>query len=407
VPSPRPTANRRILIFIYSLALLQGLTIMLMPPLFRRVGAAFGVGMARQGQLQSAFYFGALIVGLGGGILFDRLGAKRAAVGAILLIGIGACVMGTAPSHPVVIAGCVLFGMGNGWLSVVFAAPVALRFNERRQKIFTWAMLFLAVGGMIGPYLLSFVLERAPSWRSVLLGLGGLLLAGGVLFAAVRTPVLDTIRRSSERREGSYFAVLRRGRLGRSPQLFLLHGVSGGILVAWVGRLYPDRLSISDERAALLLSVNAAGFFIGRLILGIWLAGKLPDRVLLGICAGGGAIAYVLVVVGYSYTLALVVMCGFGMLMSGDAPSIHSFVARQFASSAALAFAAVQTMGALGSSAGPWFTGWLGETYGLHRAIWFGPLFLSSLCVMSFGWELVDRLREGRAPAATAIAERP
>jgi MFS family permease len=363
--------------------------------------------MARQGQLQSAFYFGTMVVGLAGGILFDRLGAKRAAVGAIFLIGTGACVMGAAQSHPVVIAGCALFGMGNGWMSVVFSAPVALRFNERRQKIFTWAMLFLAVGGTIGPYLLSFVLQRAPSWRPVLMGLGGLLLTGGVVFAAVRTPVLDAIRRSSERREGSYFAVLRRGRLWLSTLLFLLHGVSGGILVAWVGRLYQDRLSISDERAALLLSVNAAGFFMGRLILGIWLAGKLPDRVLLGICAGGGTIAYVLVILGHSYVLALAVMCCFGMLMSGDAPSIHSFVARQFASSAALAFSAVQTMGALGSSAGPWFTGWLGETYGLHRAIWFGPLFLCSLCVMSFGWEIADRLRERRVPTAKAIAERP
>jgi MFS family permease len=394
--------DRRVLLFIYSLALLQGLTIMLMPPLFRRVGSAFGVGMARQGQLQSAFYLGTLLVGIAGGVLFDRLGAKRAAAGAILLIGLGACVMGAAPSHWVVIAGAVLFGMGNGWLSVVFSAPVAIRFNDRRQKIFTWAMLFLAVGGTIGPYLLSFILQHAPSWRAVLLALGGLLAGGAVLFYAVPTPVLDTIRRRTEEHEGSYLAVLRRGRLWLATFLFLLHGVSGGILVAWVGRLYQDRLSIGDEQAALLLSVNAAGFFVGRLVLGIWLAGKLPDRVLLGICAAGGTVAYVLVIAGHSYLVALVVMCCFGMMMSGDAPSIYSLVARQFATSAGLAFALVQTMGAAGSSAGPWLTGWLGEIYGLQRAIWFGPLFLFSLAIMSLGWETIDRLGERRATAAQA-----
>jgi hypothetical protein len=51
---------------------------------------------------------------------------------------------------------------------------------------------------------------------------------------------------------------------------------------------------------------------------------------------------------------------------------------------------------------GPWLTGWLGEQYGLERAIWFGPAFLSALAVASFAWELVDRVQRRRAVLAAA-----
>jgi MFS family permease len=385
--------DRRLLLFIYSLALLQGLTIMLMPSLFRSVGKAFHVGMAQQGELQSAFYFGGLVIGIAGGVLFERLGTKATSVVSILLISVGSLTIGLAPGHRIVITGGILFGMGNGWLSVVFSAAVADRFNARRQKVFTWAMLFLAVGGSIGPYLFSFLLKHSPSWRTPLLGLGGLLAAMGLILGMLRTPTLDAIRARNEPREGSYLKVLRSGRLWLTTALFLLHGFAGGILVSWVGRFYQDRLSITDSQAALLLSINAAGFFIGRLILGTWLAGKLPDRVLLGICASTGTVAFVLVDLGNSYMLALILMAAFGVVMSGDAPSIYSLVARHFAADSGVAFALVQAMGAVGSTTGPWLIGWLGESYGLRKAIWFGPLFLLALALMTLSWEFVERRR--------------
>jgi MFS family permease len=383
--------DRRLLLFIYSLALLQGLTIMLMPSLFRSVGKTFHVGMAQQGELQSAFYFGVLAIGLAGGVLFERLGTKATSVASILLISVGSLTIGLAPEHWILIAGGVLFGMGNGCLSVVFRAAVADRFNMRRQKVFTWAMLFLAVGGSIGPYMFSFLLKQSPSWRIPLVGLGALLAGVALTLRLLRTPALDAIHAKNEPREGSYLAVLRSGRLWLTTVLFLLHGFAGSILVAWVGRLYQDRLSITDGQAALLLSVNAAGFFIGRLILGTWLAGKLPDRTLLGICASAGTVAFVLVDLGGNYILTLILMAGFGVVMSGDAPSIYSLVGRHFARDSGVAFALVQAMGAVGSTTGPWLIGWLGEHYGLRTAVWFGPFFLLALAIMTLTWEFVER----------------
>jgi fucose permease len=393
--------SNRILAFIYSLAFVQGLTIMLMPPLFRSIGTAFAVGMAMQGQLQSAFYFGVLITGLIGGVLFERFGAKWAASAAILLVGVGALVIGTSTSHLIAIVGALFFGMGNGWMTVVFGAAVAHRFDEKRQKIFTWAMLWLATGGIIGPYLLSYLLRLFP-WRLVLVSLGLLLSAAALVLYVVRTPVIAAIRGQNQDKQYGSLAVLREGRLWLTTALFLLHGVSGATLVAWVGRLYQEKLSIDDERAALLLSVNAGGFFVGRLILGTWLAGKLPDRVLLGLCAASGTLTYGAIILGESYAVALIAMICFGIAMSGDAPSIYSLVAKQFAISAGVAFAAVQAMGAVGSTMGPWLTGWLGEHYGLDRAIWFGPVFLSALAVAAFAWETVHRIQRRRAVAVAA-----
>ena len=103
-----------------------------------------------------------------------------------------------------------------------------------------------------------------------------------------------------------------------------------------------------------------------------------------------------LVNLGHNYVFALVVMALFGATMSGDAPSIYSLVARQFSSSAGVAFGLVQAMGAVGSTAGPWMIGALGEHYGLTRAIWFGPVFLFFLSAISFSWEFIDRAHARR-----------
>jgi MFS family permease len=128
--------------------------------------------------------------------------------------------------------------------------------------------------------------------------------------------------------------------------------------------------------------------------------------VLLGVCAGGGLLPYVLVIVVHNYLLGLVVMGWFGVMMSGDAPSIYSLVAKQFASQAGVAFALVQAFGAIGATAGPWLTGWLGEQYGLQRAIWFGPGFLFTLAAATLTWEFVDRARGRLARFTPAEAGR-
>src|SRR5690242_21131566 len=99
--------ERRLLLFIYSLALLQGLTIMLMPPLFHSIGKTFHVGMSGEGVLQSAFYFGTLVVGIVGGVLFEQLGTKITTAVSIVLISAGSLVIGMAWTHGLVIAGGV------------------------------------------------------------------------------------------------------------------------------------------------------------------------------------------------------------------------------------------------------------------------------------------------------------
>jgi len=368
-----------------------------MPPLFRSVGQTFKVGLAGQGELQSAFYFGTLMVGIVGGVLLERFGTKIVTGIAILLLSMGISLMGLAPTHDVVIAGGTLIGMGNGWMAVIYSAAVARRFEEQRQKIFTWAMLFLAAGGTLGPYAVSLFIVRSTTWRTPLVTFGALLAVGGVIFSLMHMPVLDILETNQKRHQRSQTTILRKARLWWTTTLTLLHGFAASILVAWVGRLYQERLSVSDERAALLLSVNAGGFFAGRLLLATFFAGKLPDRVLLGLCAGAGTVTYVMVNLNHNYVLAIALMFFFGTIMSGDAPSIYSFAAKQFSADAEVAFAVLQGVGAVGATVGPWMIGELGEHFGLDKAIWVGPAFLFSLSAISFSWEITDRAQARRA----------
>jgi MFS family permease len=97
-----------------------------MPILFRSIGEAFQVGMARQGQLQSTFFLGAFLVGFWGGPLFERLGAINTGVVCLFLLSAGAATIALSPLHTVLLLGATVFGIGNAWLTAMQALPVAI-----------------------------------------------------------------------------------------------------------------------------------------------------------------------------------------------------------------------------------------------------------------------------------------
>jgi FHS family glucose/mannose:H+ symporter-like MFS transporter len=387
-------ADHAVLSLLYCLAFLQGFTINLLPVLFRTVGAVFHVGMAGQGQLQSVFCLGALLVGFWGGSLYERLGWINTAIACLFLLSAGALIIALSPFHSTLLVGAVLLGTGNAWLTVVYSAPIADHFPSRRQQIFTWALTLMAMGGMIGPVLLGFVIEKTPNWRWPLLALSFIFLLGCLGLRPLRTSTWNSRCSNGEVNQKSSLKILRSGVLWSTGLLYLMHGLGGGILIAWIGRYYQQLLGIGDERAGLLLSVNAGGFMAGRLVLGAFVSGKLPDRVLLTICAGGATVAFSFLIVERSYSLALVFIALEGFWMSGDSPSISSLTAKQFPGAAGVAFAVVQAISAIGSISAPLLGGLAAEKYGLNRAMWLGPGCIGSLAAFSIVLELYDRNRD-------------
>ncbi|MET8824516.1 MFS transporter [Streptomyces sp. NPDC004610] len=79
-------------------------------PRYPQIKADLGIGNAAYGLAVAAFPTGAIVAGLGAGVLIRRFGSARVAVAGTLLTGIGILVAGTAPAVLVFAAALFLAG---------------------------------------------------------------------------------------------------------------------------------------------------------------------------------------------------------------------------------------------------------------------------------------------------------
>jgi len=91
-------------------------------------------------------------IGVLTGDLIDRLGLDRT----LLCLGVGTVLLGAAPgSLTVVGAVAVLYGAGVMLMSALLSLWSSAVFEERSSEGFTAALLFFAVGGVVGPVVLG------------------------------------------------------------------------------------------------------------------------------------------------------------------------------------------------------------------------------------------------------------
>jgi fucose permease len=173
---------------------------------------------------------------------------------------------------------------------------------------------------------------------------------------------------------------------------FFLHGLAQVGMVSWIGQLYQLRFKIDAAQAAYFISINSAGFFVGRSLLS-WITArwKIPELVILSISAGGGTLAFIASIVAKTYFSGLFMFAIAGMFISGDGPSISSYTGARFVGRSAMAFALMGGFGNIGAAAGPYLTGFLGNQLGLEQAIWFMPVFSFVLALLALIWYMQTR----------------
>lgn len=107
--------------------------------------------------------------------LMDRLGIRRVATGALLVLAAGAALTGTVTTQPwqLILFWGVLVGMGTGSLALTFAATVTQRWFVRRRGFISG---ILTSASVLGQFLLLPVLAAivaSVDWRAGVLALAG------------------------------------------------------------------------------------------------------------------------------------------------------------------------------------------------------------------------------------------
>lgn len=421
--------RRPLLIFIFVMAFQQGVTINLLPVLFTSFAEAFRLDLQQRGQIQSFFFVGAMVALFASGFVTERIAARRSALLALGLSGLGSILVATAPDFLMLRLGAAVMGMGTLWALSVTSATIAGHFAPQSQRLFMWTMAVFALAGTGAPYGLGHLVSFLEVWRPILFGVGLYLWVSGVAVAflfwrslgntGLRVPLAESPpgpRPAAdptgnatpwEAAAGWVSGILRRYRgslLGQGALLLIgflvvLDNLTAGNIVTWTPNLCEMRFGRSTALAGEIMGANAGGYLVGRIILGLFVTGRYSDRVLLGLCYAGGMLAYSLLLWVPDPRMAIAMMVLQGVFLSAQAPTVYSLASIKFPDRAGTAVPLVDAIGTIGAIPAPPLMGWVAQRMGgLERAAWLIPLTGCLLIAISLGWEAKDRSKnDGQA----------
>ncbi|MFE4670453.1 MFS transporter [Streptomyces sp. NPDC056716] len=142
--------ERRARVAVAVLFLTNGALFANLLPRYPQIKADLGIGNAAYGLAVAAFPAGAIVAGLGAGVLVRRFGSARVAVAGTLLTGIGIVVAGTAPAV-LVFAGALFLAGAMDAITDVAQNAHALRVQRRygRSLINSFHAIW-SIGAVLG-----------------------------------------------------------------------------------------------------------------------------------------------------------------------------------------------------------------------------------------------------------------
>ena len=409
-PQAPPIWKDQVFWFVIALGVGYGAVYNFLPASFPVFTRQFNCSLAQLGQIQLLFFLSSLGFSLVGGSLVALLGLKRSAI-LSFAIAAGALLLIAESRHFVlVLIGSALFGFAISAMVVIDSSIISGHFSQRRQSVFLITGLSDAGGSMIGPAMLGWWLANSMRW--------GLSWRVGYFTAAADMGALIVwalfVRSSAMRGERSGQDVSKRGashtrEILTSGALYVAvvlgfcHGLAQAGMLSFVGQLYINKLHIDAAHAAYFLSGNAAGILSGRLVFG-WITAhwKIPELVVISICAAAETAAFVGAILSPGYLAGLVMFVIAGIFVSTIGPSLNSFLGGKFAKGTATAFSLFAGLSNLGAAFGPFIIGMIGTDLGVGKGILFAPAFSTLLSAMALLWFLRERARSGTAEVSVS-----
>jgi len=159
-----------------------------MPVLFEEIGRDLDLSLVQIGAVWGLAPLAGVFVVLVGGMLGDRLGAKRVLAVSCVLAGVAGAVRGFADSFATLAATLFLFGLLTAAIPPIVHKNCGVWFSGRHLALANAVVsMGMAVGFTLGAMLSATVLSPAlGGWRNVLFLYGGMAIVIGALWMFTR-----------------------------------------------------------------------------------------------------------------------------------------------------------------------------------------------------------------------------
>ena len=364
--------TRRSLFVLCCLGMLTfGIVLTTIGAVLPSVIVRFGIDKVAAGSLLLLMSFGILVGSLVFGPLVDRYGYKEILLLSFCFIVAGLEGIAFAGSMTWLRVAVVSIGVGGGIINGAVNALVADISGDGRAAGLSLVGACFGIGAVSVPFALGSLVERF-GYASIIAAIGVFGLVPLTMTAVIPFPAP---------KQAQGFPLAAATRLLRDPlllvmglMLFLESGMEitvGG----WTTTFFKEELQIPDRRALVYLSLYWLGFLLARTALGVMRRQLSATRVLLSCLTVALVGSLLLITTERAAIAALAVFC-LGVGFAATFPVVLALVGDRYASLSGTAFGIVMVMALTGGMLLPYFTGVLGESYGLRGSLVIVPIAL-------------------------------
>ena len=367
-----------------------------LPALSARTGASLSV----MGRLMSAIFLGSLAAQVVSGWASDRFGRRVVLAVGLLLLAVTGMAIAISTALPLTLTAGVVYGIGYGAFSLSGNVMTSELVPARRASAVNLVNMFFGVGAVVGPLVVSVLLQRTGAALPAL-WMGGALLVAAAVAAATALPDRLPVFNDGGSVPAADGAAERPPSLVRDPMLlacgiFLMLYVGSEMAAgAWTAVYLHQSAGMNEARSAAATSLFWAMLTMGRI--GAVLGGmRITAEHLLNaavwITCAGAALLWA----GHGSAAASVT--AFAILGFGYGPIYPTGVAvltSRFPQAAGTATSQMGVLAAIGGALLPWIHGLvLAHRPTAESAV----LTLAVAVAMIAAWECTRRLAH-RAPA--------
>lgn len=398
--APAPAHPGRALAVLCAIFFSTGFLMAAIGPVLPALSARTGASLSVMGRLMSAIFLGSLAAQLLAGWASDRFGRRVVlAVGLLLLSAMG-LVIALATVLPLTLAAGIVYGIGWGAFTLSGNVMTSELVPARRASAVNLVNMFWAVGAIVGPLVVSVLLQRTGAALPAL-WMGAALVAAAAVAAGTALPDRLPVAHDGMSESAAAGAPARLPSLLRDPMLlacgiFLMLYVGSEMAAgAWTAVYLHQSAGMTEARSAAATSLFWAMLTMGRIgavVGGMRITAEHLLTASVWITCAGAALLWA----GHGSATASVT--AFAILGFGYGPIYPTGVAVLTSRFPQAAGTATSQMGLLANSGGallPWIHGLVLA----HRPTADSALLTLAVAVaMIAAWECTRRLAH-RAPA--------
>ena len=345
------------------------LTVTITPAAVNQVGAELCHGSkALVGYLFQAWMAGFFTCVLLGGRYSDKRGKLPVLGVGCVLMAIGSYLFAHVSTYFGALLAVFLMGAGGGLSEGIGMAVIADVFEPRRRtSMMNCAQIYFAIGAVVGPSAVSWLLAERIDWRWAYIGTAAFCVMGALLALVAVTRREETPLAHGH--TGQWRELLRdRLVLLLSLGVLLYVGAEAG-QGSWLAAYFKQDLRTAGPVAAATVAVFWAGIGLGRAVTA-WTARHLSDYAIVCMGLGLATICQTALLVTHSSSFALVLVPLLGFALAPVWPTTISRASALHPAQTGTVLGIVVAAGSLGGGIFPAAIGQAADTFGLRPVLW-------------------------------------